>query len=489
MSSSTGQAPGAQRPLVVGFDLDMTLIDARAGIRAAWLALSRETGVPVDADLVVTRLGPPVETEVANWFPSEDVERVAARYRAIYAEVGATGVVAMPGAESALAAVRAQHGSIVAVTAKHQPNARLNVAHLGLDLDEVIGDQWAEAKGHALAQRGGSIYIGDHVHDVLGALTAGATAVAVATGPCSRADLEAAGADVVLDSLLDFPAWLDAHLLDVRAASLLERLTALDSVMVAFSGGADSALLLAAAVRALGPARVVAATAYSDSLPRSERGPGAEFAAALGVRLVTPDTHEMAREGYRANGGDRCYFCKAELLDVLRPLADDLGIAEVATGTNADDAVADFRPGIRAAAERGAVTPLRDAGLTKAQVRELSRRWELPTWDKPAAACLSSRIAYGIEVSPHRLARVERAEAAVREALRAAGIEIGDLRVRDLDDRARIEVDASAVESVRVCRPALAAVRAAGFDGVDIEVLAFRSGSMNSLLEPSPARG
>jgi phosphoglycolate phosphatase len=172
MSSSTGQAPGAQRPLVVGFDLDMTLIDARAGIRAAWLALSRETGVPVDADLVVTRLGPPVETEVANWFPSEDVERVAARYRAIYAEVGATGVVAMPGAESALAAVRAQHGSIVAVTAKHQPNARLNVAHLGLDLDEVIGDQWAEAKGHALAQRGGSIYVGDHVHDVLGARTA-----------------------------------------------------------------------------------------------------------------------------------------------------------------------------------------------------------------------------------------------------------------------------------------------------------------------------
>ena len=489
MSSSVGRQAQVLAPLTVGFDLDMTLIDARDGIRAAWLALSRETGVPVDADLVVTRLGPPVETEVAHWFPADDVERVAARYRAIYAEVGATAVVAMPGAEQALSAVRAQHGASVAVTAKHEPNARLNVAHLGLDLDEVMGDLWAEAKGHALAQRGGSIYVGDHVHDILGARAARAVAVGVATGPCSRAELEAAGADVVLDSLLDFPAWLDAHLLDVRAAFLLERLTGLQSVMVAFSGGADSALLLAAAVRALGPGRVVAATAYSDSLPRSERGPAAEFASALGVRLVTPETHEMAREGYRANGGDRCYFCKAELLDVLRPLADHLGIADVATGTNADDAVADFRPGIRAAAERGAVTPLRDAGLTKAQVRELSRRWGLPTWDKPAAACLSSRIAYGIEVSPHRLARVERAEAALRQALGAAGIGITDLRVRDLDERVRVEVDATAVEAVRVCRPALDAVRAAGFAGVDIDVLPFRSGSLNSLLQPLRARG
>jgi uncharacterized protein len=489
MSSSTGPSPDVPRPLVVGFDLDMTLIDARAGIRAAWVALSRETGVPVDADLVVTRLGPPVETEVANWFPAEDVDRVAARYRAIYAHVGATGVVAMPGAVQALAAVRAQHGSSVAVTAKHEPNARLNVDHLGLDLDEVVGDLWAEAKGHVLAELGGSIYVGDHVHDILGARTGGATAVAVATGPCTRSDLEAAGADVVLDSLIDFPAWLGAHLLDVRAASLLERLAALESVMVAFSGGADSALLLAAAVRALGPGRVVAATAYSDSLPRSERGPAAEFAAALGVRLVTPATHEMDREGYRANGGDRCYFCKAELLDVLRPLADDLGVADVATGTNADDAVADFRPGIRAAAERGAVTPLRDAGLTKAQVRELSRRWGLPTWDKPAAACLSSRIAYGIEVSPYRLARVERAEAGVRDALRAAGVAIADLRVRDLDGRVRIEVDAPAVQAVQACEAALDAVRAAGFAGADIDVVAFRSGAMNLLLEPLPARG
>ena len=129
----------------------------------------------------------------------------------------------------------------------------------------------------------------------------------------------------------------------------------------------------------------------------------------------------MEREGYRANGGDRCFFCKAELIDVLTPLAAARGIGTVATGTNADDAVAGFRPGIRAADERGAVAPLRDAGLTKAQVREASRRWGLPTWDKPAAACLSSRVAYGVEVTPHRLARVERAEAAVRRLLAAHG--------------------------------------------------------------------
>ena len=133
--------------------------------------------------------------------------------------------------------------------------------------------------------------------------------------------------------------------------------------------------------------------------------------------MLTPETHEMEREGYRANGADRCYFCKAELLDVLGPLAAERGLAHVATGTNADDAVAGFRPGIRAAAERGAIAPLRDAGLTKAQIREASRRWDLPTWDKPAAACLSSRVAYGVEVTPYRLGRVERAEVAVRQLL------------------------------------------------------------------------
>ena len=205
--------------------------------------------------------------------------------------------------------------------------------------------------------------------------------------------------------------------LEERLGALDSHLGSLGSVLVAFSGGADSAFLLAAAVRALGPQHVAAGTAYSDSLPQAERSPAREFADGARGAGADAQTHEMERDGYRANAGDRCYFCKAELLDVLTPLASEHDLAHVATGTNADDAVAGFRPGIRAAHERGAVTPLRDAGLTKQQIRDASRAWSLPTWDKPAAACLSSRIAYGIEVSPFRLGRVERAETAVRAAL------------------------------------------------------------------------
>ncbi|MPZ62865.1 MAG: ATP-dependent sacrificial sulfur transferase LarE [Propionibacteriales bacterium] len=270
--------------------------------------------------------------------------------------------------------------------------------------------------------------------------------------------------------------------LDARLSALADRLRELDSLLVAFSGGADSAFLLAAAVRVLVAENVVAATADSDSLPRSELDKAREFAASLGVRHVTPHTDEMQRAGYRANAGNRCYFCKAELIDVLRPLANELGIAHVATGTNADDAVAGFRPGIRAAAERGAVTPLRDAELTKEQVRAASRRWGLPTWDKPAAACLSSRIAYGIEVSPHRLSRVERAETALRSWLASAGVAVRDLRVRDVGDRARIEVDADAVPVLMRSPGAHDVVRDAGFVEVEVDPHGFRSGSMNELL-------
>ena len=193
---------------------------------------------------------------------------------------------------------------------------------------------------------------------------------------------------------------------------------------------------------------MAAATAYSGSLPASERRPAAQFAASLGVEMLTPETHELDREGYRANDGDRCAFCKAELLEVLEPLAREHGYAAVATGTNADDARAGFRPGIAAATERGAVTPLLDAGLTKAQIRQVSRDWGLSTWDKPAAACLSSRIAYGVEITPAALGRVERAEAALRESLTGAGHRVTDLRVRDLGGRARVEVDRHLVETV-----------------------------------------
>jgi uncharacterized protein len=199
----------------------------------------------------------------------------------------------------------------------------------------------------------------------------------------------------------------------------------------------------------------------------------------------------MEREGYRANAGDRCYFCKAELVEVLAPIARELGLAAVATGTNADDVVAGFRPGIRAASERGAMTPLLDAGLTKAQVRAASRQWGLRTWDKPAAACLSSRIAYGIEVTPQRLARVERAEVAVRAALTAAGVEVTELRVRDLGVSASVELDAGCLAKVSSDESAwsavVTAVRSAGFGDVVIDPAGFRSGSMNELL-PDPNR-
>ncbi len=270
-------------------------------------------------------------------------------------------------------------------------------------------------------------------------------------------------------------------MLERRLGVLEAALRSHGSLLVAFSGGADSAFLLAAAVRALGPDAVVAATAVSPSLAAGELEQAAAFAAGLGVRHLAPATAELGREGYRANAGDRCAFCKGELLDVLVPLAARHGLAGVATGTNADDARAGFRPGIAAAAERGAVTPLRDAGLTKDQVRAASRAWGLATWDKPAAACLSSRIAYGIEITPAALARVDRAEAALRAALAAAGAPARELRVRDLGGgTARIEVDAALASSVPAA--AVAAVAACGFDRVEVDPRGFRSGSMNELL-------
>ena len=264
-----------------------------------------------------------------------------------------------------------------------------------------------------------------------------------------------------------------------QLVALHDRLSGLDSVLVAFSGGADSAFLLAAAARALGAERVVAATAVSPSLPAAELAAAAQFADDLGVRHLLPQTDEMSRDGYRANAGNRCYFCKAELLDVLWPVAERLGVAHVATGTNADDAVAGFRPGIRAAAERGAVTPLLDAGLTKAQVRAASREWGLVTWDKPAAACLSSRVAFGIEITPSRLGRIERAEAGVRQALADEGIKVANLRVRDLGERGRLEVDQAAVPAVTASAAVLDAVLAAGFTEAEVDPRGFRSGSMN----------
>ncbi|MDF4251338.1 HAD family hydrolase [Streptomyces sp. WMMB303] len=194
----------------VGFDLDMTLIDSRPGIHATWRRLAAETGVRIDADLVVTRLGPPLVQELAYWFPEEEIPAMAARYRALYPDHAIAPTTALPGAREALDAVRAAGGRTLVVTAKHRPSAALHLDHLGLAPDVLVGELWAEGKAEALTAHGAAAYVGDHVGDVRGARTAGARSVAVATGPCPEAELAAAGADVVLPDLTAFPSWLAA---------------------------------------------------------------------------------------------------------------------------------------------------------------------------------------------------------------------------------------------------------------------------------------
>jgi uncharacterized protein len=486
-SAPAAPAPAGPAPLVVGFDLDMTLIDTRPGFAATLEVLAAETGVAIDVDEVSGRLGPPLDLLLEPYYPASRMPAVVESFRRHYPDHAIAATLTFPGAHEALAAVHRHGGRTVVVTGKYTPNAALHLAALELGADDLVGEVWGVGKAAVLREHAAGVYVGDHVHDVEGARAAGALSVSVLTGGCTEQELRDAGTDVVLPDLTAFPAWLDDHVLGLRLAALEADLVARGSVLVAYSGGADSAFLLAAAVRALGPERVAAATAYSDSLPAGERGPARDFAESLGVRVLTPATHEMDRAGYRANAGDRCYFCKAELLDVLGPLADDLGLAHVATGTNADDAVAGFRPGIRAAAERGAVTPLRDAGLTKEQVRAASRAWGLPTWDKPAAACLSSRVAFGIEVSSFRLARVERAEAGARTALAQAGVAVRDLRVRDLGDTASLEVDPARVADVAAVPGVLEALAEAGFEQAGIDPRGFRSGAMNERL-PDPER-
>ncbi|MEU6403142.1 HAD family hydrolase [Streptomyces sp. NPDC046985] len=200
--------PVPPRPLTVGFDLDMTLIDSRPGIRACYLALSERTGTYVDADLAVTRLGPPLADELVHWFPAEQVKAVGDLYRAMYPEIAVAPTPALPGAREAVAAVRRAGGRAIVVTAKHEPNARLHLEHLGIEPDAVIGGLWAERKAEALRAWGAEVYVGDHVGDVRGARAAGALSVAVATGPCGEAELREAGADVVLADLTEFPHWL-----------------------------------------------------------------------------------------------------------------------------------------------------------------------------------------------------------------------------------------------------------------------------------------
>ncbi len=204
--------------LTVGFDLDMTLIDSRPGVASTMREVAGRTGFPIDADLVVSRLGPPLEQELAHWVPAERVTETSHLYREIYRDLGA-GTLAMPGAVEALAAVRAAGGRSVVVTAKREDLARLCLAAVDLPVDSVAGWMWGAGKGPALRDFGASVYVGDHVLDVAAARAAGALAVAVVTGGTCAKELLDAGADVVLDDLRAFPGWLSGHLLEMRLTS------------------------------------------------------------------------------------------------------------------------------------------------------------------------------------------------------------------------------------------------------------------------------
>ncbi|MEV0809869.1 HAD hydrolase-like protein [Micromonospora sp. NPDC050200] len=196
-------------PLMVGFDLDMTLVDSRPGIAACFRALTAQTGMPVDADLAVSRLGPPLRTEIGHWFPPERVEEAVTIFRELYPAYAITPTVPLPGAREAVEAVHARGGRVMVVTSKIGRLARLHLEHLGLAVDELAGDLFAEEKATALRAHGATLYVGDHVADMVAAGAAGVPGVGVATGPCSADELRAAGADQVLDDLTGFPAALD----------------------------------------------------------------------------------------------------------------------------------------------------------------------------------------------------------------------------------------------------------------------------------------
>lgn len=255
---------------------------------------------------------------------------------------------------------------------------------------------------------------------------------------------------------------------------LRSNLAELDRVMVAFSGGADSSFLAWAAHDVLGD-RAHAVTAVSPSLARAEREDCALLAAEWGLRWSEVHTDEMEQAAYVVNNGDRCYWCKDALMNAVAPMAEAMSYT-VALGVNTDD-LGDHRPGQRAAAERGAVFPLVDAGFSKADVREWSQRLGLRTWDKPAAPCLASRIPYGTPVTMGALASVGDAEAALRQ------MGFSELRVRHYGDLARIEVPDERLADVVAQRTAVVdAVRQAGYRYATLDLDGLRSGNLNDVL-------
>ena len=257
-----------------------------------------------------------------------------------------------------------------------------------------------------------------------------------------------------------------------KIAELELELQRLGRVVVAFSGGADSAFLAAVAHRTLGAAAAHAVTAVSPSLAGDEEADCRSLATEWGLRWTPVVTHEMQRAAYRMNDTDRCFHCKAELMDVVAPIAVAEG-AVVVLGVNLDD-LGDHRPGQKAAAEGGAEFPLVVAGFTKADVRAASQFLGLRTWDKPAMACLASRIPYGTEVSVGLLTQLDRAEASLRR------LGLHELRVRHYGDTARLEVPLADIPAVIAQREAVVqAVRSQGYRYVTLDLEGFRSGNLN----------
>jgi pyridinium-3,5-biscarboxylic acid mononucleotide sulfurtransferase len=264
--------------------------------------------------------------------------------------------------------------------------------------------------------------------------------------------------------------------LEEKELQLTRSLRGMGRVIVAYSGGVDSAFLAAAAHRTLG-SDAIAATAVSPSVAERELVHAQELAQRFGWNHLLVETNELAREEYARNDSRRCYWCKTELFEMLGPLARDRG-AEIAVGTNVDD-LSDYRPGLAAARERSVRTPLADAGLTKEDIRQLSRALGLPTADKPASPCLASRFAYGVSVTRDGLRRIDKAEDLLRD------LGFVEFRVRDHGDLARVEVPKADLERAAALHEHIAeGLRALGFRYVTLDLTGFRSGSLNEVLQP-----
>lgn len=268
------------------------------------------------------------------------------------------------------------------------------------------------------------------------------------------------------------------HSLDDKRERLLEILSELESCAVAFSAGVDSTVVAKAAQLALGD-RATAVTAVSPSLATGELEQARELAGLIGIRHIEVQTQEMSRQGYQQNGPDRCYHCKTELYTVLGEVLSQVDAQAMLNGANTDD-LGDYRPGLQAADEHRVLSPLVEAGINKAEVRQLAAAWQLPVWDKPASPCLSSRIAYGEEVTPERLARIDQAEQLLK------GLGISPVRVRlHNGELARIEAPIESLgqlASEEVRQAVAAGFRELGFAYVTLDLEGFRSGSLNQLL-------